>query len=105
MAARRSFVRLRCGRRLAYCVFGDGDAAAATAIYHHGWPSSLQEAAVLNAAAAVAAVRVVAFDRPGVGGTSPVADFSFRAVADDVAQLMDALGVESAMQVGVSGGL
>ncbi|GBF99651.1 hypothetical protein Rsub_12588 [Raphidocelis subcapitata] len=103
MAARRSLVRLRSGRQLAYCVFGDAEAETA-AVYYHGWPSSLQEAAVLNAPAAVAGVRLVAFDRPGVGGTSPVDELSFRAVADDVEQLMDALGMESAMQIGTSGG-
>lgn len=45
-------------------------AASTTLIYHHGWPSSAQEASFTAAAAADLGIQVVAFDRPGVGGSS-----------------------------------
>jgi pimeloyl-ACP methyl ester carboxylesterase len=68
---RRSTLILRDGRRLAYTVLGAPRAAArATLVYHHGWPSSAQEAIVCADAAARQGLAVVAFDRPGIGGSS-----------------------------------
>jgi pimeloyl-ACP methyl ester carboxylesterase len=101
---RRTTLILRDGRRLAYTVLGaPRETARATLIYHHGWPSSAQEAIVCAEAAARQGLALVAFDRPGIGGSSYHPALSFRMVADDVAQLMDALGIASAVQVGTSG--
>ncbi|KAI8462362.1 MAG: Alpha/Beta hydrolase protein [Monoraphidium minutum] len=113
-APRRASLTLRDGRRLSYLLLGPGGArgagrapagAPAAALHHHGWPSSSAEAAAAaGAAAAALGLRVAAFDRPGVGGSSFDPGMSFSLVAADAAELMDALGLESAAQIGTSGG-
>jgi pimeloyl-ACP methyl ester carboxylesterase len=44
---------------------------AANVVYFHGWPSHGEEAALFQPAAAAAGVHLLAFDRPGVGGSCP----------------------------------
>lgn len=84
------------GRSLAYALYGPPlKDAAAVIIYHHGVPSSLVEVEPLAAGAASLRVAVVAFDRPGMGGSSPHAAMSAASVADDTAALMDALGLQT----------
>jgi pimeloyl-ACP methyl ester carboxylesterase len=53
---------------------------------------------------ASARVRLITFDRPGYGGTDPVALLSRAAVADDAAALVDDLGLERVAILGWSGG-
>ena len=73
-------------------------------LYLHGTPGTGREAAVLHGAARDAGVRLVAPDRPGMGGSpgTPV-----RRLADwpaDVEGLADALGLERFAVLGWSGG-
>lgn len=73
MPARQSLLSLRDGRALAYLQLGPpaSSSGAPALIYHHGWPSSAAEAeAVCGAAAGRLGLHVIAFDRPGVGGSS-----------------------------------
>lgn len=53
---------------------------------------------------ATAAVRLITVDRPGYGGTDPVADPSFGAVAQDLSSLADALDLRAIALMGWSGG-
>jgi pimeloyl-ACP methyl ester carboxylesterase len=67
----RSLLRLKDGRQLAYTAIGaPAHAAQSTMIYHHGWPSSAQEALVCADTAAAHGLRIIAFDRPGIGSSS-----------------------------------
>lgn len=69
-----------------------------------GVPASLVEAEPLAAAAAPLGIAIVAFDRPGMGSSSPHAAMSVHSVAADAAALMSELGLQAAVQVGESGG-
>jgi pimeloyl-ACP methyl ester carboxylesterase len=85
-------VRLPDGRRLAY--EQGGDTAGAVAFYFHGWPGSRIEARLFEEEAARHGVRVVALDRPGIGGSDPQ---SGRRIVDwprDVEDAAAALGFE-----------
>ena len=93
------------GRTLSYAWTGAPAAgAAAVCVYHHGVPASLVEAEPFAAAAERAGVAVVAFDRAGMGESSCHRGASVASVVDDTRQLMDALGLPAAVQVGESGG-
>lgn len=97
-------VRLPGGRRVAFAEHGN-PAGAKVVIYHHGLPSSRREAEVLlPALASRPDVRLIAFDRPGIGDSDPVARPSFRGWANDLASCADALGVSRFALAGTSGG-
>jgi pimeloyl-ACP methyl ester carboxylesterase len=95
-------LRARDGRVIAVEVVGDHDATPV--LLCHGLADSRLSAWWLEAAARELGLRVIAPDRPGTGGTdrrwlAQVADW-----ADDAAVVMDALRVDSAALLGVSGG-
>lgn len=99
---RDEVVELADGRALGYATFGDVDAPVV--VYCHGVPGSRLLGAQLAEASAELGVRVVAPDRPGMG----LSDFQpGRRIVDwpqDVAALLDLLGVERFTVIGVSGG-
>lgn len=98
-------VLLHDGRRLAFaCLGAPLTTARLQCIYYHGVPASLVEAEPLAAAAAPLGIAIVAFDRPGMGSSSPHAAMSVHSVAADAAALMSELGLQAAVQVGESGG-
>jgi pimeloyl-ACP methyl ester carboxylesterase len=98
-------LRLGGGRTLAYACMGAPLAGARlVCLYHHGVPASLVEAEPLAAAGAALGVAVVAFDRPGMGGSTRDPLMSLASVAADAAALLDHLALPSAVQVGESGG-
>lgn len=104
-AAQAQELRLADGRALAYALYGAPLAGAkAVIIYHHGVPASHVEVEPLGKAAAPLGVAVVAVERSGMGGSAPNPKMSVQSVAEDVRQLMDALSIPSAAQVGESGG-
>ncbi|HKQ59467.1 MAG TPA: alpha/beta hydrolase [Candidatus Eisenbacteria bacterium] len=91
------------GRRLAYAEFGDP--AGIPVLYFHGSPSSRLEPSIIgDATLARLGLRVIAPDRPGMGGS----DFMpGRAIVDwpaDVAALADTLSLERFSVLGNSGG-
>jgi pimeloyl-ACP methyl ester carboxylesterase len=90
------------GRELAYAEYGDPDGDPV--VFCHGMPGSRVSGSVARDQKADLGVRVVAPDRPGVGrsefaGVRPLADW-----AEDVADLMDALGVDEYGVTGFSAG-
>jgi pimeloyl-ACP methyl ester carboxylesterase len=97
-------VHLDDGRVLGYGEVGDPDGSPL--IWFHGTPSSRLEVTWLDDPAARAGWRLVAFDRPGHGLSSPVVDPSadLSALASDVAALADHLGIDRFTTVGYSGG-
>lgn len=95
-------IALRDGRRLAYAEHGD--ARGRPLLMLHGFPGSRLEAALVHEQAARAGVRIVAPDRPGIGGSSPKRGRTLLDWAQDLLELADALGLERFPLVGVSGG-
>lgn len=95
-------VHLPDGRTLR--VLEDGDPRGRPIFYLHGTPGSrlLEERQVSEAARL--GVRLIGYDRPGYGGSTPQRG---RAVADgarDVAAIADAMGVDRFAVMGHSGG-
>jgi pimeloyl-ACP methyl ester carboxylesterase len=92
------------GRTIAFDVHGDPDGIPV--LYLHGVPSGRLEVHVfgLPASARRAGVKLVAIDRPGVGGTDPRPDRTLSDTAADVAAVADALAHERFALVGYSAG-
>jgi pimeloyl-ACP methyl ester carboxylesterase len=80
-----------------------GDPDGFPVIYFHGTPGSRLDLAFGDDQAAAAGVRLISFDRPGYGGSSP-APFGLLSVADDVLGIADQLGVAQFAPLGLSGG-
>jgi pimeloyl-ACP methyl ester carboxylesterase len=93
---------LRDGRKLGYLDVG---AAGGPVVFHfHGHGSSRLEALMLKDAAEQYGVRVIAFDRPGIGRSDPRSGDRLRDWPDDVAQAADLLGIETFAVQGMSAG-
>ena len=95
---------IRCpdGRLLAFREYGAE--AGRPVFYFHGWPGSRLDFALNDAAATAAGVRVIAVDRPGMGGSDRQRG---RRVLDwprDIAVLADALGIDRFAVLGFSFG-
>ncbi len=99
---RSGCVTLPDGRILAY---GDyGSPSGIPVLYCHGFPSSSREAGLLAPVLAAEGARLIAPDRPGYGRSSPLAGRTLKGFADDIAILLDRLGLPGAAVIGVSGG-
>ena len=97
------YLRLPDGRTLAYADYGTPEGK--TVFYFHGLGGSRLEAAMLDADDFVrAGVRVIAPDRPGMGGSDFQPGRSFTSWKSDVVALADRLGLEKFGVFGVSGG-
>jgi pimeloyl-ACP methyl ester carboxylesterase len=98
-------IRLPDGRRLAYAEYGDP--TGSPLLYMHGSPSSRLEplAFGLDAAARRAGVRLVAPDRPGMGGSDFLAHRQVTDWPADLAALADHLALRRFAVLGYSGGV
>ena len=94
-------LRLRDGRRLAYCEWGDP--AGTPVVLFHGAPGSRRMAPQPEATALVGA-RLITFDRPGYGGSDVHEGRELVDTPSDVVELLAALGVDEFAIVGVSAG-
>lgn len=95
-------LRLPDGRRLAFREFGDR--GGMPVLGFHGTPGSSLMLRFLNEAAGGLGIRLIAPDRPGFGGSSPMPDRRLLDWPDDTARLLDELGLERASVMGISGG-
>ncbi|MUV86334.1 alpha/beta fold hydrolase [Natronomonas sp. CBA1123] len=91
-------IALPDGRSLAYDEYGDADAPPV--VFCHGTPGSRRSAAVFDDCS----VRVIAPDRPGIGGSDPDPGRDFDSWREDVVALTDELGIDEFGVVGFSGG-
>ena len=91
-------VRLPDGRAVAVEEYGDP--AGPPVLYFHGWPASRLEAGLIEALP----VRLLAFDRPGYGRSTPCPGRSLLDWPRDVAAVADRLGLDRFHVVGLSGG-
>ena len=81
-----------------------GDPSGVPALWFHGAFSSRLEASSLDAPARELGLRVLALDRPGVGGSDPLPGRTVTGYAADVAEVLDALRIEQAAIGGLSNG-
>jgi pimeloyl-ACP methyl ester carboxylesterase len=93
---------LRDGRRLSYLELGDE--GGRPLVYHHGGLSSSIDVLPAAPHAARVGVRLVAPDRPGIGGSDPQQDRTLEGWATDVGELADHLGLGSFSTMGWSFG-
>ena len=70
-----------------------GDPAHPAAVFHHGFGSSGLELPPAPALLARLRLQVLAPDRPGVGQSDVYRPLTFASFADDVAAMLDALGI------------
>lgn len=95
-------VTLRDGRTLH--VYDSGDPDGHVVVVHHGTPSSgLPYPPDIERAKGLG-LRLLSYDRAGYGGSTPRPGRVVADVADDIADVVDALGVERFASLGGSGG-
>lgn len=97
-----SIVELSDGRMLGYAVTGDPDGQPA--LTFHGIPNGRLGAAVFDQVGRELGVRIIAPERPGVGVSDPDPDRELTDWPADVAELLDALDIDKAPVLGISGG-
>ncbi|WP_265523482.1 alpha/beta fold hydrolase [Oerskovia flava] len=81
-----------------------GETPAETVLWHHGSPQTGALLDPLVEAAQARGIRVVSCARPSYGGSSPHPGRTVASVADDVAQVADALTIQRFAVMGSSGG-
>lgn len=91
-------VRLPDGRVISVEEYGDP--RGPPVLYFHGWPASRLEAGLIEDLP----VRLLAFDRPGYGRSSPSPGRTLLDWPADVAAVADRLGLDRFHVVGLSGG-
>ena len=101
-----SMVITRDGRRLAVTELGDPDGVPI--VFHHGTPQAAVPFGILERPAAERGLRTITYSRPGYGRSTPRQDATTTAtVADDAADtatILDALGIDTFVTLGWSGG-
>ena len=102
MSDRPDSTRLSDGRQLSWAEYGD--TAGSPVVYFHGGNGSRLEAAWFDEAAMSLGIRVISPDRPGFGQSDFDQNRTLLSTADDVASMLDGLGIESAGFFGLSGG-
>ncbi len=91
-------VRLPDGRAIAVEEYGDP--AGPAVLYFHGWPASRLEAGLIPDLP----VRLLSFDRPGYGRSSPQPGRTLMDWPQDVTDVVNRLGLRQFHVVGLSGG-
>jgi pimeloyl-ACP methyl ester carboxylesterase len=102
MAANPQTVTLRDGRTLGYSECGDPDGDPL--MLYHGFPNSRVFGALFDEGGREHGFRVVCPDRPGYGVSDPDPDRTLADWPDDVRDLFDALSIDRAAALGISGG-
>jgi len=95
-------IQLPDGRRLGYAEYGVPNGKPV--LFFHGSLGSSHVHADMAEITAQREVRLIAVDRPGYGLSTPKHDRTFLNWADDIATLMDDLGIEHFSIIGFSGG-
>ncbi len=95
--------RIRAGdREIAFLDLNSG--GTSPWVWFHGSPGCRFEALLAEPWARAHDVRLIALDRPGLGGTSGSAELCVLSVTEDVRAVLDALGISRFSSIGGSGG-
>ncbi len=98
-------LQLADGRMLTVHDTGTGSGShVLTALWHHGSPQTGALLEPLVSAAAARGIRLLSYGRPSYGGSSPNPGRNVASAADDVRQIVEALGVARFAVMGASGG-
>jgi pimeloyl-ACP methyl ester carboxylesterase len=81
-----------------------GDLEGAAVVIHHGTPASRALLPLWVEDAVAKGARLISFNRPGYGESSPRPGRSVADVAEDVTAIADDLGIETFATWGISGG-
>lgn len=95
-------VRVRDGRRLSYEEYGMPDGSPVFLL--HGMPGSRKGPRPRSSVLYLLGVRLIAYDRPGYGGSDRKPGRTVADAAADLRDLADALGIERFAVAGRSGG-
>jgi pimeloyl-ACP methyl ester carboxylesterase len=95
-------IELADGRQVQ--VYDTGARHALTVFWHHGTPHTGVLLEPLVAAAKARDIRLVTYARPSYGRSSPLPGRNAASAADDVRQIVDALGIDRFATMGYSGG-
>lgn len=95
-------IRLDADRDLTYTEYGAE--SGTPVVFFHGTPGSRRLGALFERDARANDVRLLAFDRPGCGQSSPRPDYSIRDAGQLVTAVLDDAGAEEADLVAFSGG-
>lgn len=87
-----------------FTVYDEGDPVGPVILVHHGTPGAGPPYSGWVEDATARGARLIAYDRPGYGGTTATPQRTIGDAALDVAAIMDALGVRHFATWGVSGG-
>ncbi len=93
---------LPSGQRLTYWEYGQPEGEPV--FFFHGWPGEGHQGSLIHEAACAQGVRIIAPNRPGIGGSSPQPDRSLLDWPPLVAALADHLKVGRFRVIGLSGG-
>jgi pimeloyl-ACP methyl ester carboxylesterase len=102
MSERTHAVQTADGRTLHVAETGTPDGACV--VIHHGTPACGRAFRTEAESARERGLRLVTYDRPGYGESSPHAGRSVADAAEDVMAILDALGVSRFATYGISGG-
>lgn len=97
-------ITLTDGRTLGYAEFGSSRDDATPLFYLHGTPGCRLDAAYYHPAGCELNVRIVAFDRPGYGLSSPLPGRKILDAPADIRELAKHLSLEQYYVLGFSGG-
>lgn len=81
-----------------------GDPSGYPLFFFHGWPGSHLQAALASTVGAKLGLRLIAPDRPGIGGSQFIADRKISDWPKSVVELADSLGLSKFSIFAVSGG-
>lgn len=99
-------VRTADGRDLEILVTGPGDGLPL--VFHHGTPQAAVPFGILERPATERGLRTISYSRPGYGRSTPRPDAATTATvaddANDTAAVLDALGLDTFVTLGWSGG-
>jgi pimeloyl-ACP methyl ester carboxylesterase len=95
--------RLNDARRLGFAEYGAPEGRVV--FWFHGTPGAARQIAPsARVAAERLGIRLIALERPGIGGSTPHAYANVAAWADDVVDIADRLGIGEFACIGLSGG-
>jgi pimeloyl-ACP methyl ester carboxylesterase len=98
----RRTIGLEDGRRVE--ILAAGPPEGLPLVWHDGTPGGLVAYPPMIEAASVRGLRTILYSRPGYGGSAPRPGRTVADVAGDVAAILDALGAETFLTAGASGG-